>query len=289
MDLGLGFDMRRIVFLSIVFTIIPAVLVFLVGCMKPPALNKDFGPEVPVDVVNEALLSAEFEATDSTINNIKVGEFYYSEKTSQIENMFPVVFKQTGETVVAKDDQPNRILFTITRDIRELDELTGNMKPSQSQRTACLAKVEDGCLAALSLPPPTYGTHSGALADLSWRAITSRSEESGIHWTYHNLKKVYSSFPVPALVTMRADCGKRDLSQKRCEDPLATVEVSFDQVDWTTEQYPVKYSYRLVFSPEVPFFASQLMSCGATTIPYAGVRIALMQCESVKDFTFGHD
>jgi hypothetical protein len=280
---------KRIVFLTVFFTLAPAILFLLTGCMKPPAINKNFGPEASREAVNDALLTAEFEATGLTIDVIKKGEFYYSEKTSQVENLFPVIFKQTAETVVDRQESPERILFTITRDIRELDDITGEMKPSNSQRTACLAKIEDGCLATLAMPPPTYGTHSDALADLSWRSITARSDEDGIRWTYHNLKKVYSSLPTPSLVMMRPDCGKRDLSHKRCQDPMDTIEVTFDQVDWTSEAYPVKYSYRIVFSAEVPYFASQLMSCGATTIPYAGIRLALMQCESVKDFTFGHD
>jgi len=280
----------------------------LCACMKTPEINKDFGPEVPAESLKDALNQAQIESTYLSVQNIKQGEFAYTEKTSQIENLYPIVFRQRGDTVSKKVEDEKKIMYTITRELRELDS-AGHMQGSHSSSDACLAKTHGGCdqkdlvgstapdvpsvlnpITMFSVrdnpsPPPDFGIAAGHLQDLSWRAITTHSGDS-IHWTYHKLRKIYSSINTPSLVQMRPDCGGR---KNPCSSPMQTVEVRFDEVDWTTEKYPVKYSYVLIFSPEAPFFASQVMSCGSTTVPFRNQRVALLQCETVKDFTAGHD
>ncbi len=289
-------------------------LFFTAGCMKTPEMNKDFGPQFTSDQLNQSLSDAQYESTTDSILNIKKGEFAYFEKTNQIETLFPMVIRQRADTVtdLVTPADNSKTVYTITHQLRELDSSTGDMKPSQSQSTACLEKIAGACgtadtIATMSLPdltktlqtlktltpnlPPNFGAFAGHFNDLSWKSIVKQAQQatsgtSGITWTYHNLVKTYSTAPTPSLVSMRSDCGGR---KNPCATPMKTIQVTFDEVDWTSEQYPVKYSYNLVFSAEAPFFAAQLASCGSTTIPYQNQRIAILQCESIKDFTVGHD
>ena len=319
MDMGLGLNMKKIkpTDLRVCFALIVSS-VLLAACMKTPELNKDFGPEVTADQLNQTLLAAQTAATSTSVNNIKLGEFAYYEKTSQIENLYPTTIKQRAETVTkavattvtdpaSHNTTVTKIDYTITEQLVELDPATGNMKPSTSQGTACLEKVAGACSVAASAsfsvpdvmsglqtvkalassPPVTFGANSGHLNDLSWKSFvkqTSTPDPSGIKWTYHNLVKTEGTATTPPLVSMRTNCGGRT---KPCANPMHTFQVSFDEVDWTSESYPVKYSYNLIFSDEAPFFGAQLMSCGATTIPFQDQRIAILQCESIKDFTVG--
>jgi hypothetical protein len=131
---------------------------------------------------------------------------------------------------------------------------------------------------------PTFGAQAANIGDLSVRAIMAQTQSTSIHWTFHNLAVTQTSVPLPSMVNIRSDCGGR---QGDCGAPLAATQITWDQVDWTSESYPVKYSFNLMFSKQVPFFATVLMSCVTTTIPFNQQRISVMQCENVRDFTFG--
>jgi len=315
--------------------LLPIFIILMTGCMKTPEINKDFGAQNTIEQVSNALENAEWEAKKDTINRIKLGEFAYTVKTNQVENLFPFVFMQTANTVTSRDSNTNRVKYMVTHQETKLDE-GGQLKPNPpTQETVCIEYKPDGCSETMSFLQglqklfgkiknlakifdifsvhfmtssvaltteeltSQYGLSEKMPADLNWKNISARSEEAPTTWTFHNLQVTRSSFPTPELVLLRSDCGKRDLKNKKCEDPLETIEVSYDQVDWTTEKYPVKYSFRYVFSKEAPFFSSysrdnfhfgsQIQKCISTTIPYQNQRVALMQCETVKDFTFGHD
>ncbi len=278
----------------------------LSGCMKTPDINKDFGTEFSVSQLSTMLSQAQSEATQHSVNNIKQGEFAYFEKTNQIENLSPMIIRQRADTVTSRIEDNKKILYTITHQLRELDS-TGNMKPSQSQSNACLEKVHGSCDNGISMMditlaaikdaplPPDLGAYSNHLGDLSWQSFQKRAQANAptdVKWTYYNLVKSVITVVTPYPVYNRC------LSQPAptppqppivCNPTMKVIQVSFDEVDWTTEKYPVKYSYVLGFSAEAPFFASQMSSCGSTTIPYQNQRIALLQCESVKDFILGHD
>ena len=276
----------------------------LFGCMQPPEINKDFGPEYSGAQLNELLSSTQAEVTGTSSANTKKGEFVYREVSSQIEDLHPVIFRQRWDTVVDRQEDSQTIKLRINRQMRELDGNSGVMKPSQDQANACISKVSGACnssqfmtlpdllgqwLRRDSTPDPGFGIASGRFSDLSWKALADSAASdsgSGTRWTFHKLKKTYSSQTPPPLVALRPDCGGRI---NPCSNPMKTIEVTFDEVDWSSEKYPVKYSYDLIFSPEAPFFSSQLQSCGTTTIPYMNQRITLLQCETVQDFTVGHD
>jgi len=231
--------MKKLFIVTFLCILLPAFIFLVVGCMKVPDLNKEFGPEFTAEQVNQKMLETQYEATSKTVNQIKVGEFSYYVKTNQIENLFPVVFKQEADTITAKNATSNRIKYTITHQVTELQD-SGQLKPlPATQSTVCLELVPNGCdgVSSLSITDPSFGVHSDKLSDLSWKTLVKRAQENPIRWTFHNLKKSYSNFPVPELVMLRTDCGKRDLKNKKCEDPLETIEISFDQVDWTSETH----------------------------------------------------
>jgi hypothetical protein len=302
--------MKKMALKTTLCILIPLILFLLVGCMKTPEINKDFGPEITPVVINQALTDAKTASTSTTINNILKGEFVYIEKSNQIENLFPMVIQQKGDTVSDRQDQTDKIIYTITRELKEIDVSTGTSKDSKTQETACLEKVAGACGPASAAaapstsnttvsipssinihslytnPPPELMKFNERMKDLSLSAIVKQmATDPTQQFTYHNLKTRESTMPTPGLVSLRPNCGGR--GQDKCGSPMKTYEVTFDEVDWLSEQYPVKYSYKLVFSPDAPFFSSLMSSCGATTIPYENQRIALLQCENALDFTVG--
>lgn len=309
MDLGLGFDMKKLAIKTTLCILVPVIIFLIVGCMQPPEINKDFGPQVSAVEVNQALTLARVASTNNTINNILKGEFVYYEKSNQIENIFPMIIQQKADTVSDRAEQTQKIVYTITRQLVEFDAATGAKKDSKTQETACLEKVTGGCSAPatasisslldisisaipttsieiLANPPPELAKFNEKMKDLSLSAIVKQMASApATQYSYHNLSKKESTMPTPALVSLRPNCGGRGATL--CNTPMKTYEVSFDEVDWISEPNPVKYTYKLVFSPDAPFFSSLMSSCGATTIPYQNQRISLLQCEISRDFTVG--
>ncbi|GIL16762.1 MAG: hypothetical protein BroJett040_05130 [Oligoflexia bacterium] len=273
--------MKKTILFTLLVIITPALIFLLTGCMKSPEINKEFGPEVSPEELRKTIQSIETKP----VTSIKQGEFVYLERVSRVENQLPVVVRQQAETVTQKIENATNYIFTIDRQLAEYDGVS--MKPSRSEYMACLAKVDGGCTAMSSLSLPSdLGVHSGPTADLSWRKVTTYAETTGKKTSYHNLKKVEKIIPVPTLAARRTDCG--GLTADQCKSGIHATELSFDLVEWEGNNWN-KTSYFYYFSKDVPFFASQLSACGSTTVPYAGQRVAVLQCDDVKDFSFGHD
>lgn len=310
----MGLYMKRLAVKTTLCLLIPVVLFLIVGCMKNPEINKEFGPKVSGVEINQALTLAKYASTVNSIDNIKQGEFAYYEKSTQIENIYPMIILQKADTVSKRDPQPTKIVYTITRELREIDPSSGTSKNSKTQENACQEVTAGGCDAAtqaigassatsglntpptslsiqaanamLANPPPEFIKFNERMKDLSLRGLVNQMSTSPVEqFTYHNLQKKESTLVTPALVAKRDNCGGRGAD--KCNTPMKTYEVSFDEVDWLSEKYPVKYTYKLVFSPEAPFFSSLMSSCGSTTIPFQGQRISLLQCDISRDFTVG--
>ena len=296
-------------------------LVMLASCMKTPTPNQDFGKEVSSDEVNQALTQIQSPVIDQVLPTVQAGEYVYIERSNQVETLFPVTVEIRSDTVASHTDTSDSTTLVVTHKGFQLDPATGNMRAIQTtQETQCLEKVFGGCerpaapnpptpnpsaavadasmlsmglgvlyaaankiFAKSSIPVgPTFGAFSSKIRNLSVQEIRAQSAQDQVRWTYHNLTVTPTKVALPSMVNLRSDCGKQ---KSHCGVPLNGTEVTWDQVDWTSEQFPVKYSFNLVFSSEVPFSANLLMSCLTTTIPYNDQRISVMQCDNVRDFT----
>ena len=167
---------------------------------------------------------------------------------------------------------------------------TPSPKPAQAvslleQGMHALYATAQKIVARAAIPVgPTFGSFAMKIPDLSVRKIMAKAADTEIRWTFHNLQVNNTKVPLPSMVNLRSDCGRQ---KGPCGVPLNATNVTWDQVDWTSEQYPVKYSFNLIFSGEVPFYANLLMSCVTTTIPFNNERISVTQCDNVRDFTHG--
>lgn len=302
------------------------LLILASSCMKTPTPNQDFGTEITPTAVNQSLIDAQNQAMIQSLPVVNQGEYVYTERTNQVETLFPVTVELTSNQVAAKVEDSSKLALTITGQIIRLNPDTGNMEAlPKTQQTECLEKTSNGCanpnasaavvqnsvphmatrqdrsflnqslhllysgtktlMSRAAVPVgPTFGAFSAKIGDLSLRAIMTQTQSTDIHWTFHNLAVTDTKIPLPSMVNVRPDCGGRT---GPCGAPLNAKEITWDQVDWTSEQYPVKYSFNLIFSKEVPYFATLLMSCITTTIPFNEQRISVMQCENVRDFSFG--
>jgi hypothetical protein len=269
-------------FVGITLQAIVFVLIFT-GCMKEPDFEQDFGDEVAAQEIDKVLNDI-YDSTASPYD-IKKGEFSYLERTQEIESFPPILLLQKADTVTNRVDTPNEIVFTIVSEIREL--IDGQMKPSREEREVPLRKpTTPSPMAAGDTPaegPP------GAVNEkqlLSWKSIRQQDVQTKARVTYHRLTKKDDFIQVPPLVQTHPNCG--GLGTHDCFAPLPVSILRFDRVDWEGETGS-KTSYLFVFSPKVPYFASQLLGCAETTVPYEGQRVKLRQCDEVKDFIFGSD
>ncbi len=266
-----------------------SVSMVAISCMKSPEINKDFGPEVTKDQLLKEFRMTVYQATENSVKKIKNGEFVYFEKTSQIESTAPIVIKQKTDTITDISEPPgkNKIIYTISHQVVELDFSSGNTKSFKFQSITCLEKIRGSCdMEETGLNALNKISRWSLLKKTEAPVLSLNSSEQKSRSTYHNLKVVNSLFPRPSLASMRSDCGS---PKNSCSTPLKALQVSFDEVDWSSESFPVKFSYNFIFSQEVPFLAFQLSSCISTTVAYQNQRVALMQCEAVKDFTGGID
>jgi hypothetical protein len=207
----------------------------LMSCMKPPQINTDFGTEADGNAVQNAIQGAQIESTQNTVTNIQANEFVYFEKTSQIENLSPIVVRQRADTVATRTEDNKKIQYVINHELRELDK-NGNMKPSINQSNACLEKVHGACDASTSslvvdvtkhlmdaIPSlvsskDTTGTvdvsgdrgfmYADHLGDMSWQALVKKAKANGgaggpIQWKYYNLKRTDTTTYTPWLVSQR--------------------------------------------------------------------------------------
>lgn len=253
------------------------VLIFA-GCMKEPDFKQEFGDEVAAADIDSALKGI-YDQTASPYE-IKKGEFSYMERTQTVETMPPVLLLQRGDTVTNRVDTAHEITFTIVSEIREL--IDGVMKPSREEKEVPLRKESS----VLSVPADeVVGVKDNK--NISWSAVREHDVTTKARITYHRLSKVDGFIQVPPLVQTHPNCG--GLGTHACHDPLPVSVLRFDRVDWDDSDAGTKTSYLFVFSPKVPYFASQLLGCAETTVPYQGQRVKLRQCDEVKDFTFGQD
>jgi hypothetical protein len=240
------------------------LVVFLSSCMKEPKFEQEFGPEVSAQEVDKAIREVETVSPYT----IKQGEFAYLERTTQVETQPAIVVLQRGDTITEKTEDSDNYIFTIVSDLVEL--IDGQMKPSRKESTATLPKEQTGPV-----------VHS-----MSLQSVHALDGTDAKKVTYHNLQKGSSFYPVPGLVQRRANCG--GLSEKLCMGPLPVTRLSFDKVEWKGE-VGTKTSFLFVFSKDIPYFASQLLGCAETMVPYQDQRVHVTQCEEIKDFTAGHD
>ncbi len=264
------------------------------ACMQKPDPKPNYGPESNPDSINQAF--AEFTNDPSTINK---GEFVYLESTFQIASLPPKLSFQLGETVTNKVENSTGWVLTIVQE----NVMQENEKPvvSKTERRACVPRIktEDCQVEVFNNPNNQSNQFPQSLNFRLNKNISSPKpikikeflqtlvSEKPIKPTaqrisYHNLIKEDVTFPLPNLVRLRSNCG----GLARCQN-LRAMSVSVDKVIWESDEKGTKTTFRFIWSPDAPYFASQLLGCAQTWMDIQGQTAPVTQCEEVKDFTFG--
>lgn len=265
----------RILIITLVAISIPLLLFGVVGCMKKPDHTPDYGPEVPFSKIEEAL--DELGVSDPM--TIEAGEFAYVERTQVLDNSSPFLTLQRADTITEKTETSTQYVFKIVTELNEW--IDGAMRSSKTESTATLDKPD---LNAAGRTAPRQGVKPyDNQTRISIRSLGPSSEEDEGDYTFHNLKKEVSLVPIPELVQQRPDCG--GLSD--CTKSLRALEVSFDRVDWSKSEQGDRTAFKFIVSPDVPYFASQLLGCAQAWIDIEGRLYPLLQCEEIRDFKFG--
>jgi len=263
---------------TLLFLVIAGIMT---GCLKPPEITQDFGPEV-----NKALVEKAFtELRSASPYRIEVGEFAYMEKLQQVESNPADVIFQRGDTVTGKKEEPDHYVLTLVTEIRE--RMDGALKPSRKETEAILPKVksiEQLALETTKNTAPTYLKLTKFEIPLA-KSLKNIEEPALQRVTYHNLNIKTMILPTPDLVKKRSNCG--GLSTAHCQNGIPSVELSFDKVIWT-ERGGDKSSFRFTVSEYSPFLASQLSACVQSKVDFQGQRVRVTQCEFIKDFTWGN-
>jgi hypothetical protein len=119
--------MKKVIWLSLVYMVVPALVFLLVGCMKDPGPNESFGTEVQATDLDNTLSAAQVQSTIVTMPTIQTGEYSYVERTNQVETLFPVTVEIHADTVSTVADDSAKTVYTINRNMFTLDDTTGNM------------------------------------------------------------------------------------------------------------------------------------------------------------------
>lgn len=262
-----------------IFALCPLLL--FMSCLKPPEIDQDFGPEIAKSEVEKALNSIPTASPYS----IETGEFVFVERIQQIESSAAQVIFQRGDTVTSKTEESDHYVLTIVTEIREL--VDGAFKPSRKEEQVTLSKPQNVFQLAnlFSLEQqPKINRQSHSATSIRSQSLGVKSEAPANRITYHNLSTKDLLFPTPALTKERPNCG--GLSVEMCQSGIPATLVTFDVVVWE-ERGGDKSSYQFILTKHVPFFASQVSSCVSGKLDYMGQRVSIVQCENVRDFTWG--
>lgn len=241
-------------------TLISLTVAMNFGCMKKPSHQADYGPEIEVSAVNQALteLVGSFVAPAS----IKVGEFHYSETTLSYNATPPEVIGQFGITVAGIREESQKYVVTV-----------------RTEKSV----YKDGKLVRDPLTEGEFCEPKPGTEGACGTAVSATEAAPAQRITFHNLKKETIDYPVPGLVRFRVNCG----GIPNCDTIRARV-VSYDKVVWDNQESGTKRSYRIVASADTPYYSSVLSNCRQDWENIQGQVIPVSICVDTKDFTFGN-
>lgn len=283
---------------TLTFFICIGVFSFL-SCMKKPDHTPDFGPSVEAEKVQSAL--DEVGTVDPV--TIKKCEFVSIDTYKSYDTITPAIIKQTAKTVTNVKEETDKYIFTVIKATKILSE--GTWKDPVNE--TLFLELSKGTEASSSNNVSTTnfrnnetGVYSKLISNLKlsiknkfpysqsandgfiFHKLDGRTGVPGTY-TFHNLKKEYTTVPIPIAVKNSANCGGLD----NCERPLRAIKVSVDQVYWETADKGDKITFQYIATPDAPFFASKLSTCAQAWVDYQGRVISITECDEVSDFKFG--
>ncbi len=272
--------MKKILTITCLGILIPILLFAMFGCMKEPDHIPDYGAEVDLEKVEDAL----DEVMNADPQQIKQGEYSDVNTAVQIDTQPAKDYRRLTTTIINKSlsaDQ-KEFIFSIVERLIEYEYTPP--KDTSTNTTATLpnpnAPATPASISRTDFPKPYEMNQT-----ISLKALRKFEENSPARVTYHNLSKESGFRPIPAIVKMKEDCG----GLLHCDRDLRTLTVKFDRVVWESENRGVRTRFMFIVSPDVPFFSYQLLGCAQSFVDYQGRVVPVTQCDEVVDFNYGHD
>lgn len=287
--------MKRLLALSIAAILTPA-LVFS-GCMKKPETNKDFGPEVSLDEIQQAI------STDAPmdLNRLRAGQYVSLDEIQVLNTQIPSTVTQRVDEIKTFADHPDHVQLGFQVTLKEL--VNGAWKESTQPFNLAVGKANSvNQTAATSDSNGTPAKDSSA--QVSIQSLKKQDSSSQYRVTYHNLKRVVDRMPVPEVVKAHGNwCGSANVNTSPCPPSLGYLQVSFDRVVWDSDENPTKTILKITYSPDIPpyihdwddtselYFTNQIQTCAQTWLELSDgtntQTVPVLQCIDVKDFKFG--
>ncbi len=291
--------MKKMMIYSILAIGLPLVIFGFVGCMKPPNLTPNYGPEATIESIQKAISS------DAPMDplSIKKNQYVSIDETQVIDTQVPTTISQRLDQVVAYEDKPDQVNLSFKVDMKEL--LHGNWQ--QSTQTYSLAIGKDRAPTAISGATTANLTLNQKIAKalsenkpaLSIQSLKKLDAKSPLRVTYHNLKREQGLMPTPEIVKSHPNCG----GVLKCDLGLRYLRVTFDRVVWDSDVHGTKTAYQIIYSPDIPtyihdwdsmeelYMTNQYQTCAQVwlEIDNGGQKqtVPILQCAIMRDFQFG--
>ncbi len=267
--------MKKMLVFSLAIIIVPAIFMVLVGCMKPPEPNRDFGPQTSIAEILEKKQTLPIASPSL----MKVGEYAAIDESLRLEMLPPEVIRQYAYTVVSKKDLEDQNIQELMIQTDVLD-LTKNEPKSSSQKPVYTQKP--GASATHLIGSQTVSP-TGLLDPQSLSKQIRAQSTPADKITYHNVQ--ISDVQIrQSGFNEDAQCGH--FPPEKCGKMLNAKKFSYDLVNWSGAE-PVKTSFVEVYSDEIPFLANPFIQCASSVVKLSSQWVNVMSCFEVKSMKFG--
>lgn len=270
--------------------IILSALILTVGCMKKPSEDVDYGPEVNVNSIADAISDATGPYAPDQIKKLESSQVDY---TRQIHGKTTIdLLKRTTTLVKDRALKNNQIQFTFNT-IETYYDPTGELPPdiTETDSNECVnvttLEPENCSVATLGTKPNAPAKKLGTMSNSP--EVRLYASNSGKDKTYHNLNVSRSIIAPPDKVKDLSNCG----GLANCE--MHAIVIQYDVVFWTELEAGQKFAVKRTFSPDSPYLSREIENCitGAIPVPKPGQdpasapRLLLTECNRVEDFRSG--
>lgn len=278
--------------------LVPALILLMAGCMKPPSTAIDKGPEASC----QSLDSKISDIQRPSVLSIKKSEFAYLESTARIENFYPELTQQYAVTVMSREEDDFMVKLTIQETLTE--KVNGQFKPSTKEGPAYILKKSASTGSTNSVPGAATlaSAQNLEVKNLGVREIANplkilgqttgggvsqncQLQKDGKVKSYNNLEVTDFDIPVPQAVKTRENCG----GLTDCNGPIKGKLLKFDRWinDPNSAGKEMKVTTYLVTTSQVPYFATIFSQCVQYSWPVESRQVLVTSCDDVKDFKFG--
>jgi hypothetical protein len=223
-----------------------------------------------------------------------------------IDTRSPITIQQRNDQISNFTETTGSLSWTFLVTLRELQQ-TGDWKTStQTYGPLCYEKVanSNACATTSSMATKSEAPFDMALTGYrpmqaySLSGMRALDQASTNKVTYHNLTREDGFLPVPQVVRNRADCG----GVKNCNQGLRFVRISFDVVEWDSDDHGTKTNVRFTYSSDIPTyiqdwlpgkirFSNQVDACYQTWYEVKSDSqtqiVPVRDCMEITDFQFG--